>query len=94
MRSNLVTIIKSLKFVELVSSNMLAFTNLAICVNLALIVYVRRRALYELYCTLYMVSVKEEVQSLGRSGALSYAFDRRLMSATDPHYYHRKYCFK
>ena len=82
IRSDLVIVIKSIKFVELASCNMLAFTNLTICINLALIIYVRRRALYELYCTLYMVSVREEVQSLGRSGALSCAFDRRPMSAT------------
>lgn len=34
--------IKTLKFIELASSNMLAVTNLGICVNLALVIMVRR----------------------------------------------------
>lgn len=38
--SNLEGFIKFLKYVELAASNMLAITNLAICVNLALIVSV------------------------------------------------------
>ncbi|CAB1120866.1 unnamed protein product [Ectocarpus sp. CCAP 1310/34] len=39
---SLATFIKTLKFLELFASNMLAITNLAICVNLALIVLSRR----------------------------------------------------
>lgn len=38
--SNVEGFIKTLKFVELTASNMLAITNLAICVNLALIIMV------------------------------------------------------
>ena len=45
IRFNLIGIIKSIKFIEVVASNMLAVTNLAICINLALIIYVRRRGL-------------------------------------------------
>ena len=56
IRFNHVVIVKSIKFVELVSSNMLAFTNLTICINLALIIYVRRRNLYKLFCTLYVIN--------------------------------------
>lgn len=38
--SNVTGFIKALKFLELVASNMLAITNLAICANLALVVMV------------------------------------------------------
>ena len=46
LRSDLKVVFKALKFVELVSSNMLAVTNVAICTNLALIIYVRGQALH------------------------------------------------
>ena len=38
--SNLVGLMKTLKFIELAAANMFAVTNLAICVNLALVVLV------------------------------------------------------
>lgn len=38
---NLEALIKTVKFIELASSHMLALTHLAICINLALIVSVR-----------------------------------------------------
>lgn len=38
--ANLLKLIKTFKFLELVSVNMLAMTNLAICMNLALVVMV------------------------------------------------------
>lgn len=38
--SNVEGIIKTLKFIQLTASNMLAITNLGICVNLALIIMV------------------------------------------------------
>ena len=38
--SNLEGLIKTIKYIELSASNMLAITNLAICINLALIVSV------------------------------------------------------
>lgn len=38
--SNLEGLVKTFKFLELASSNMLAITNLAVCINLALIVSV------------------------------------------------------
>ena len=41
--SNLVGFIKALKFIELTAFNMYAVTNLAICVNLALVVSVSRK---------------------------------------------------
>ena len=45
--SNLAGFIKTIKYIELAASNMLAITNLAICVNLALIVMVStNRATY------------------------------------------------
>lgn len=40
-KSNVLRLIQAMKFVELVGGNLLAITNLAICVNLALIVSVR-----------------------------------------------------
>ena len=39
-KSELLILIKALKFMEIVGANMLAVTNVAICVNLALIVSV------------------------------------------------------
>lgn len=39
-KSELLILIKALKFIELVGGNMLAVTNVAICINLALIVSV------------------------------------------------------
>lgn len=46
---NLEGVIKALKFIELAAANMLAITNLAICVNLSLIVVVsEENALFEL----------------------------------------------
>lgn len=44
--SNVEGFVKTIKFLELAASNMLAITNLAICVNLALIIMVRAMAAY------------------------------------------------
>lgn len=41
LHSGLVNLIKPLKFVELLGANMLALTNVAICMNLGFIVHVR-----------------------------------------------------
>ena len=43
VQSNLTGLIKTIKYIELAASNMLAITNLTICVNLALIVWVSKR---------------------------------------------------
>lgn len=40
-RGNIAGLIKALKFLQLAASHLMAFINLAICVNLALIVVVR-----------------------------------------------------
>ncbi|CAM9229526.1 unnamed protein product [Scytosiphon promiscuus] len=42
--SNLMGLIKAIKFIELAAGNMLAITNLAICVNLALVIMSHRTA--------------------------------------------------
>lgn len=41
--SNLVGFVKALKYIELSAFNLFAVTNLAICVNLALVVMVRNK---------------------------------------------------
>ena len=46
--SNLVGFIKALRFMELSAFNMFAVTNLAICVNLALVVWVSNEELPDL----------------------------------------------
>ena len=45
--SNLVGFMKFLKYIELCAFNMFALTNLAICVNLALVVSVSKRRQFE-----------------------------------------------
>lgn len=53
-KSEALVVVKSFKFIELAAANMLAVTNLAICINLALIVSVR--AHYSLQCRSARVS--------------------------------------
>lgn len=52
-KSGMLRFIQAMKFLELVGGNMLAITNLAICVNLALIVSVRFGFLLLLFDTTY-----------------------------------------
>lgn len=72
--AGVLNLVRTMKFAELAGANMLALTNVAICVNLALIVHVRKNLCFVFFNFCYFFDVVlVDYHSLGAAEGLPVA---------------------